>query len=78
MNHYIFRKKLFALLFLLVIPAFSLWNFLSSRDMLAEEARVKILQVSQGDITAQQAVSGMERKITESVRGRMNFIEGYS
>lgn len=78
MNHYIFRKKLFALLFLLVIPAFSLWNFLSSRDTLTEEARVKILQVSQGDITAQQAVSGMERKITESVRGRMNFIEGYS
>lgn len=78
MNHYFFRKKLFALLFLLVIPAFSLWNFLGARDTLAEELRVKLLQVSQGDITAQQAVSGLENAMIENVRGRMNFIEGYS
>lgn len=78
MNHYLLRKKLFALLFLLVIPAFSLWNFLSVRESLTEEARVKFLQVSQGTYTAQQAVSGLESSITEQVLGRMNFIEGYS
>lgn len=78
MNHYFFRKKLFALLFLLVIPAFSLWNFLGARDTLAEELRAKLQQVSQGDITVQQAVSSMENAMTENVRGRMNFIEGYS
>lgn len=78
MNYYFFRKKLFALLFLLVLPAFSLWNSLGGWDTLAEEGRVKLLQVSQGDITAQQAVSGMERAMTENVRGRMHFIEGYS
>lgn len=78
MNHYLLRKKLFALLFLLIIPAFSLWNFLNSREILAEDVRVKVLQVSQGDLTAQQAVSRLESKITETVWGRMNFIEGYS
>ena len=78
MNHYIFRKKLFALLFLLIVPAFSLWNFLGARQTLSEKLRVRAAQVSQGDITLGQAVSGMETAITETVRGRMNFIEGYS
>ena len=78
MNHYIFRKKLFALLFLLIVPAFSLWNFLGARQTLSEKLRVRATQVSQGDITLGQAVSGMETAITETVRGRMNFIEGYS
>ena len=78
MNHYLLRKKLFALLFLLVIPAFSLWNFLSARKTLAEEARVKFLQVSQGTYTAQQAITGMENTISENFQGRMNFVEGYS
>ena len=78
MSHYLLRKKLFALLFLLIIPAFSLSNFLSARKSLTEEARVKFLQVFQGAYTAQQAISGLERSMTEQVQGRMNFIEGYS
>lgn len=78
MKHYLIRKKLFALLFLLVIPGFSLWNFWGTRDTLAEELRVKAYQVAEGDITLTQAVSGFEDVITENIRGRMNFIEGYS
>lgn len=78
MNHYLVRKKLFALLFLLVIPAFSLFSFLSVREALTEEARVRFLQVSQGAYTAKQAVSGLEHSMTEKLLGRMNFIEGYS
>ena len=78
MNHYLLRKKLFALLFLLVIPAFSLWNFLSARKTLTEEARVKFLQVPQGPYTAHQAITGMENTISENFQGRMNFVEGYS
>ena len=76
MNHYLLRKKLFALLFLLIIPAFSLWNFLSVLESLAEEARVKFLQVSQGTYTAQQAITGMENTISENFQYRMNFVEG--
>lgn len=78
MNHYLLRKKLFALLFLLVIPSFSFWNFLINRAVLTEEARIKFLQVSQGAYTAKQAVSGLESSMTEKMSGRMNFIEGYS
>lgn len=78
MSHYLLRKKLFALLFLLFIPAFSLINFLHTQKTLTEEARVKFLQVSQGSYTAKQAVSALESSMTEKILGRMYFIEGYS
>lgn len=68
MKEYILKKRIFAVVFIVVIFSFSILNFINSYEPLKEEI------VSSEEIIT---VSELETAINENLYGRMNFVEAY-
>ncbi len=68
MKEYILKKRIFAVVFMVVIFSFSIVNFIHSYEPLKEEI------VSSEEVIT---VSELETAINESLYGRMNFVEAY-
>lgn len=74
MSWYILKKRLFAVVFLIVIFGFSAYNILQCYETLWEE--VTALAQDGTGITAEK-ISAFEDSIGENLYGRMDFIESY-
>ena len=68
MKEYILKKRIFAVVFIIVIFSFSIMNFIHSFEPLKEEI------VSSDEVIT---VSELETAINENLYGRMNFVEAY-
>lgn len=70
MKKYILKKRIFAVVFLLVIFSFSILNFMHSfeplKTLLSDEDRTEAISVEE-----------IEASINENLLGKMNFIETY-
>ena len=71
---YILKKKIFTLVFLLVLFIYSAANLIHSKEVLQDKLIANIhISVSNLTDTAQE----LEQSINESVLGRMDYIELY-
>lgn len=72
MSRYLLKKRIFAIVFLVILFVFSAVNFAYNKEKLNAE----VLNIIQGGISAEE-ISGFESIITENLYKRMTFIEGY-
>lgn len=74
-NKYFLKKRIFALIFLVVIFSFSAVNFMRSYQAIEEEI---IKKLSVEELLPSEAVASIESTINKNLLGRMNFIETYA
>ena len=74
MSKYILKKRIFAIVFIVVVFGFSTVNFYHGYVTIADTCNEVI---SDGGIT-QQDMTQLENSITENFYGRMNFVETYA